>query len=182
MISILGFEHETLTSTDCTDDSLPPLTFFGMVSSAEKNYLPELHKLMPHSESSKTTNSIRVHTVIDNPYITDWFFASKMSIWVQHWLYDVLGAEWHKMLYDEDHQPPVLPTDILVDFDRYARPAFIAHRPQCVMWSLMSDPFSMTYTPNNVINAVYHNKSVDRWPPTLHHLHQTSAFFLKHFA
>ena len=47
---------------------------------------------------------------------------------------------------------------------------------------LMSDLFNMTYTPNNVINAVYHNKSVDRWPPTLHHLHQTSAFFLRHFA
>lgn len=46
---------------------------------------------------------------------------------------------------------------------------------------LMSDPFSTTYTPNNVINAVYHNKSVDRWPPTLHHIDQTSAFFLRHF-
>lgn len=60
-----------------------PPTFFWTVSSAE-NYRPELHKLMPHSESSKTTDNICVHTVIDNLHITDWFFTSKMSNWVQH--------------------------------------------------------------------------------------------------
>jgi len=48
-------------------------------------------------------------------------------------LYDALGAEWHKMLYHEDHQSPVLPIAILVDFDRYAGLAYIAHRPQCVL-------------------------------------------------
>ena len=71
-----------------------PPTFFWTVSSAN-SYWPELHNLLPHSQVSEPSHSMRVHAVIDNPHITDWFFTSKLSDWVQHWLYDALGAEWH---------------------------------------------------------------------------------------
>ena len=38
---------------------------------------------------------MRVQAVIANPHITDWYFTSRISDFVQHWLYDTLDAEWH---------------------------------------------------------------------------------------
>ena len=69
-------------------------TFFCTLSSADP-YWPELHSLMPHSLGTQTTHSMRVQAVIDNPHLTDWFFSSKLSQWVDHWLYNCLDAEWH---------------------------------------------------------------------------------------
>ena len=76
-----------------------PPTFFWTVSSAD-NYWPELHKLMPLPSTSEPDHSSRVHAVIENPHITDWFFSSKLLDWIQHWLYDALGAEWHWYRYE----------------------------------------------------------------------------------
>lgn len=68
-------------------------TFFWTVSSAD-NYWPELHALMPHS-TNDPTHPMQVQAVISNPHITDWCFTSRISDFVQHWLYDTLDAEWH---------------------------------------------------------------------------------------
>ena len=75
-----------------------PPTFFWTVSSAD-NHWPELHSLMPHPPNAEDY-STRIHAVIDNPHITDWFFTTKLTDWVQHWLYDALGAEWHWYRYE----------------------------------------------------------------------------------
>ena len=75
-----------------------PPTFFWKVSSAD-NHWPELHSLMPHPPNAEDY-STRIHAVIDNPHITDWFFTTKLTDWVQHWLYDALGAEWHWYRYE----------------------------------------------------------------------------------
>lgn len=76
-----------------------PPTFFWTVSSAD-NYWPELHNLMPHPHNTQPSHAMRMRAVIDNPHLTDWFFTSKLSDWVQHWLYDALGAEWHWYRYE----------------------------------------------------------------------------------
>ncbi len=68
-------------------------TFFWTVSS-EDNYWPDLHRLMPHT-TNDPTHSMRVQAVISNPHITDWYFTSRISDFVKHWLYDSLDADWH---------------------------------------------------------------------------------------
>lgn len=78
----------------CLIEQKGPPTFFWTLSSAD-NYWPELHQLMPNSSNTAADHSMRVQAVISNPHITDWFFSSKVADWVQHWLYDALGAEWH---------------------------------------------------------------------------------------
>ena len=50
---------------------------------------------MMHPSQSPATHSMRIQAVINNPHITDWYFTSKLSDWVQHWLYKTLDAEWH---------------------------------------------------------------------------------------
>lgn len=50
---------------------------------------------MPHPPGVQPDHRARVQAVIDNPHITDWFFTSKLADWVQDWLYNALGAEWH---------------------------------------------------------------------------------------
>ena len=70
-------------------------TFFWTVSSADLHW-PELHHLMPHPlDDTYITHTMRVQAVINNPHITDWYFTSKLSDFVDHWLYDTLCAEWH---------------------------------------------------------------------------------------
>ena len=71
-----------------------PPTFFWTVSSAD-TFWPELHKLLPHTTGTNLDHNSRICAVIDNPHITDWFFYTKLTDWVQHWLYDALGADWH---------------------------------------------------------------------------------------
>jgi len=68
-------------------------TFFWTVSSAD-NYWPELHNLM-HSHQHEPSHHERIQAVIKNPHITDWYFTSKLSDWIEHWHYQALGAEWH---------------------------------------------------------------------------------------
>ena len=70
-----------------------PPTLFWTVSSAD-NHWPALHKLLPHA-SEPPTHSMCIQAVINCPHITDWFFTTKLSDFVQHWLYDTLDAEWH---------------------------------------------------------------------------------------
>lgn len=71
-----------------------PPTFFWTVSSAD-TFWPEDHVLLPHPADIDPDHSSCVCAVIDNPHITDWFFTTKLADWVQHWLYDALGADWH---------------------------------------------------------------------------------------
>ena len=70
-----------------------PPTFFWTVSSAD-NHWPEMHNLMMHS-TTPTTRSMRIQAVINQPHIADWFFTVKLSDFVEQWLYEALGAEWH---------------------------------------------------------------------------------------
>jgi hypothetical protein len=70
-----------------------PTTLFWTVSVAD-NHWPELHKLVPHAAEPPTL-SMRVQAIIDHPHITDWFFTTKLSDFVQHWLYESLDAQWH---------------------------------------------------------------------------------------
>ena len=63
------------------------------MSSAD-NYWPEMHDLMMHSTTSPT-RSMRVQAVINHPHIADWYFTVKLSDFIEQWLYEALGAEWH---------------------------------------------------------------------------------------
>lgn len=71
-----------------------PPTFFWTVSFADI-YWSELHKLLPHPSDTDCTHSMRVQAVINNPHLTDGYFTSRLSDWVQQWLYEALGATWH---------------------------------------------------------------------------------------
>ena len=75
-------------------DQKGPPAFFWTVSAAD-NYWPELHKLMPSSGVSAVSHSTRVTSVIENPYVADWFFTSKLADFIPHWLTGCLDAEWH---------------------------------------------------------------------------------------
>ena len=80
-------------------DQKGPPTFFWTVSSAD-TYWPELHNLMMHPTGAQPTHQMRVQAVINNPHITDWYFSSKLSDWIDHWLYKTLDAEWHWCRYE----------------------------------------------------------------------------------
>ena len=69
-------------------------TFFWTLSAADYHW-PNLHRLMPHPPGTEITNSMRIQAVINNTHLTDWFFTSRVSQWVNHWLYNTLCAEWH---------------------------------------------------------------------------------------
>lgn len=45
--------------------------------------------------SNPPTYSHRVQAIIDQPHLTDWYFTSKLSDFLQCWLYDTLDTEWH---------------------------------------------------------------------------------------
>ena len=49
---------------------------------------------------TQPTHQMRVQAVISNPHITDWYFSSKLSDWIDHWLYKTLDAEWHWFQYE----------------------------------------------------------------------------------
>lgn len=38
---------------------------------------------------------MRVQAIINHPHIADWFFTVKLSDFIEQWLYQALGAEWH---------------------------------------------------------------------------------------
>ena len=71
-------------------------TLFWTVSSAD-NYWPQLHSLMP---SSGSTHTSRVNSVISNPHLTDWYFHSRLSDFINHWLRNGLNAEWYWYRYE----------------------------------------------------------------------------------
>lgn len=47
---------------------------------------------------------MRINTVINNPHVTDWYFTSRLSDFVDHWLYDALDAHWHWYRYEYQAQ------------------------------------------------------------------------------
>ena len=55
---------------------------------------------MAHPPGTPTTHQMRVQAVINNPHITDWYFSSKLSHWITHWLYNTLDADWHWCCYE----------------------------------------------------------------------------------
>ena len=69
------------------------LLFFWTASAADC-YWPELHSLLPHA-NSPPTYSDRLQAVVDQPHITDWYFVSELTDFVNHWLYNTLDAHWH---------------------------------------------------------------------------------------
>lgn len=54
------------------------------------------------------------------------------NLWQEVGLCNGAAGTVHQILYQDDNQPPDLPIAILVDFDRYAGPAFLTDRPQCI--------------------------------------------------
>ena len=70
-------------------DQKGPPTFFWTVSAADCHW-PELHNLLPHS-NTPPSYSDRIQAIINVPHLTDWYFTSN----VQHWLYDTLDSAWH---------------------------------------------------------------------------------------
>jgi hypothetical protein len=60
---------------------------------------PELHALFG-ANTGNATSEARRQNVIDNPHIVDWFFTQRLEKFVQHWLYDTLGAKWHWFRYE----------------------------------------------------------------------------------
>ena len=71
-------------------------TLFWTVRCAD-NYWPQLHSLMP---SSGSTHTSRVNSVISNPHLTDWYFHSRLSDFIDHWLRNGLNAEWYWYRYE----------------------------------------------------------------------------------
>ena len=67
-------------------------TFFWTVSSAD-TYWPELHNLMPHDPNP--THGKKIHAVINNPHIVDWYFTQRLTDLIKQWLYKEMDAEWH---------------------------------------------------------------------------------------
>lgn len=66
-------------------------TIFWTLSCAEF-YWPEYHALF--SNEKEDSSSLR-NNIINNPHLIDWFFTVRVEIFVKHWLYESLGAEWH---------------------------------------------------------------------------------------
>ena len=63
---------------------------------------PELHDLFKADAGCKTvesTSEMRRQNVIDNPHVVDWFFTQQLESFVKHWLYETLGAKWHRFRY-----------------------------------------------------------------------------------
>ena len=75
-------------------------TCFWTVSSAD-TYWPQLHSLMPHSQTETISHSARTQAVVDIPHLTDWFFCNKLKDFVNHWLLQVLDAQyyWYRIEY-----------------------------------------------------------------------------------
>ncbi len=69
-------------------------TFFWTVSAAD-TYWPELHSLMPLPPVGHQGHHMRVHALINNPHLADWYFTSKLSDWVKQWLCSGLDADWY---------------------------------------------------------------------------------------
>ena len=74
-------------------EQMGPPTFFWTVSAADCHW-PELHDLLTH-RSNPPTHSDRIQAIIDQPHLTDWYFTSKLAVFLQYWLYDSLDADWH---------------------------------------------------------------------------------------
>jgi hypothetical protein len=73
-------------------------TLFFTFSSADMHW-PELHALFG-ANTGNGTSEVRRQNVINNPHIVDWFFTQRLEKFVQHWLYDTLGAKWHWFRYE----------------------------------------------------------------------------------
>ena len=75
----------------------PPTIFFTL-SSADMHW-PELHQLFNSNIDDITAEERRMN-VINNPHLVDWFFTKRVEQFVKHWLYNCLGAEWHRYRYE----------------------------------------------------------------------------------
>ena len=53
-----------------------------------------------HPPGTQPSHQLHMQAVINNPHITDWYFSSKLSDWIDHWLYKTLDAEWHWCRYE----------------------------------------------------------------------------------
>ena len=73
-------------------------TLFFTFSSADMHW-PVLHALFG-ANTGNATSEARRQNVINNPHIVDWFFTQRLEKFVQHWLYDTLGAKWHWFRYE----------------------------------------------------------------------------------
>ena len=77
-------------------------TLFFTFSSADMHW-PELHALFKadtDNELGNSTSEVRRQNVINNPHVVDWFFTQRLESFVNHWLYDTLGAKWHWFRYE----------------------------------------------------------------------------------
>ena len=74
-------------------------TLFFTFSSADMHW-PELHALFGVNTNNTSSSEIRRQNVINNPHIVDWFFTQRLESFVKHWLYDTLGAKWHRFRYE----------------------------------------------------------------------------------
>ena len=77
-------------------------TLFFTFSSADMHW-PELHALFnadTDNELGNSTSEVRRQNVINNPHLVDWFFTQRLESFVNHWLYDTLGAKWHWLRYE----------------------------------------------------------------------------------
>jgi hypothetical protein len=64
---------------------------------------PELHALFKadtDNELCKSTSDVKRQNVINNPHVVDWFFTQRLESFLEHWLYDTLGATWHWSRYE----------------------------------------------------------------------------------
>lgn len=69
-------------------------TFLFTFSSADMHW-PELHSLFNTSTTIDNSSQTKRSNVINNPHITDWFFTQRLELFIKHWLYNSLDADWH---------------------------------------------------------------------------------------
>ena len=72
----------------------PPTIFWNL--SCTEFHWPELHEMFgsPISENEFRKN------VAEYPHIRDWFFHERTEKCIKHWLYNILGADWHWNRYE----------------------------------------------------------------------------------
>jgi len=76
-----------------------PPTIFWTLSCAEFHW-PEFHSLFNASDIfSSSSDDIR-NNIINNQHLLEWFFTERTELFVRHWLYNTLGAQWHWFRYE----------------------------------------------------------------------------------
>ena len=84
--------------------------------------------MINHPRFSYRALIIGLDYVINNSHIVDWFFTQSLESFVQHWLYDTLGAKWHWFRYEYQGTAKLNNDPGLRELTQTALKAFLAQK------------------------------------------------------